>query len=297
MIESIDSRFLKPVPIPLKNIADFNEAKLKDIIVDDPSILGLGNLKVKNIEKIQPGAGRLDLLLYDPDDEEVRYEVELQLGKTDESHIIRCLEYWDIERKRYPTYDHTAVLVAEDVTSRFLNVISLFNGSIPLIALRLTTLQFNDKIVLSFTKVLDKVVQEDEVVEQEAVDRSFWIKRSQEEFVSLVDANAPSLKSILGEVSPTISLKYNEQYIGTQINGISRIFASFIPKKSYVQVNAKLMDPVRLEYWHTVIDDAGFATKKSNVWLSFSLKTRNEVKDLHNKLHDLFKEAYEQYNS
>lgn len=173
MIDSIDSRFLKPAPISLKSITDFNEAKLKEIIVDDPSILGLGNLKVKNIEKIQPGAGRLDLLLYDPDDEEVRYEVELQLGKTDESHIIRCSEYWDIERKRYPTYDHTAVLVAEDVTSRFLNVISLFNGSIPLIALRLTALQIDDKIVLSFTKVLDKAVQEDEVIEQEAVDRSF----------------------------------------------------------------------------------------------------------------------------
>jgi hypothetical protein len=57
------------------------------------------------------------------------------------------------------------------------------------------------------------------------------------------------------------------------------------------------LDPVRLEYWHTTIDDAGFATKKSNIWLSFSLKTRNELEDLHEKLHDLFKEAYEAYKS
>ena len=48
-----------------------------------------------------------------------------------ESHIIRTIEYWDIERKRYPQYEHCAVLVAEDITSRFLNVISLFNGTIP----------------------------------------------------------------------------------------------------------------------------------------------------------------------
>ena len=60
-----------------------------------------------------------------------RYEVEVQLGATDESHIIRTIDYWDIERKRYPQYDHTAVIVAEDITSRFLNVISLFNGMIP----------------------------------------------------------------------------------------------------------------------------------------------------------------------
>jgi hypothetical protein len=43
----------------------------------------------------------LDLLLQDADGNR-RYEVEVQLGKTDESHIIRTIEYWDIERKRYP---------------------------------------------------------------------------------------------------------------------------------------------------------------------------------------------------
>jgi len=44
------------------------------------------------------------------------YEIEIQLGSTDESHIIRTIEYWDIERKRYPQYDHTAVIIAEDIT-------------------------------------------------------------------------------------------------------------------------------------------------------------------------------------
>ena len=72
-------------------------------------------------------AGRLDLLLQDPDTMR-RYEVELQLGTTDEAHIIRTIEYWDIERKRYPRYEHCAVLVAKDVTSGFLNVISSSTG-------------------------------------------------------------------------------------------------------------------------------------------------------------------------
>ena len=70
-----------------------------------------------------------DLLLQDADSNR-RYEVEVQLGATDESHIIRTIEYWDIERRRYPQYEHTAVIVAEDITSRFLNIISLFNGMI-----------------------------------------------------------------------------------------------------------------------------------------------------------------------
>ncbi len=42
-------------------------------------------------ERRQHKAGRLDLLLSNPD-EDRRYEVELMLGQTDEAHIIRCIE-------------------------------------------------------------------------------------------------------------------------------------------------------------------------------------------------------------
>ena len=76
---------------------------------------------VKDRERPQPHAGRLNLLLQDTDSSR-RYEVEIQLGRTDEGHIVRTIEYWDIERKRYPQYDHCAVIVAEDITARFLNV-------------------------------------------------------------------------------------------------------------------------------------------------------------------------------
>jgi len=50
------------------------------------SILEQGSVVMK--------AGRLDLLLQDANQR--RYEVEIQLGATDESHIIRTIEYWDI---------------------------------------------------------------------------------------------------------------------------------------------------------------------------------------------------------
>src|SRR5205814_6721668 len=111
--------------LSLKTHPLFNEKWLQDRIVEDPSILGLGELDVIDRERKQERADRLDLVLSDPD-ENRRYEVELMLGPTDESHIIRCIEYWDIERRRYPGYDHCAVLVAEDITSRFLNLLGLF---------------------------------------------------------------------------------------------------------------------------------------------------------------------------
>lgn len=123
--------YFKPDIFSLKQSSGFDEIWLQAKIAENPKILGLGDLVLRDKERPQPRAGRLDLLLQDPDSLR-RYEVEIQLGRTDESHIIRAIEYWDIERRRYPQYDHCAVIVAEDVTSRFLNVISLFNGFIPL---------------------------------------------------------------------------------------------------------------------------------------------------------------------
>jgi hypothetical protein len=120
-------KYLKPERVLLTQHAELNERWVQERIAEDPSLLGLGDLILKDKERIHPNAGRLDLLCQDAETNR-RYEIEIQLGKTDESHIIRTIEYWDIERKRYPQYEHTAVIVAETITSRFLNVISLFNG-------------------------------------------------------------------------------------------------------------------------------------------------------------------------
>ena len=151
-------QYVKPERIWLKNHPEFNERWVQDRIAEDPSLLNLGDLVLRDRERIQPRAGRLDLLLQDPDTQR-RYEVELQLGATDEAHIIRTIEYWDIERKRYPQYDHCAVLVAEDITSRFLNVVQLFNGTIPLIALQMQVLRLGERVTLVFTTVMDEMTR------------------------------------------------------------------------------------------------------------------------------------------
>jgi hypothetical protein len=90
-------QYLKHEKVSLKGSPDFNEKWLQEIISQDPSILGLGELILKEMEKPLT-YGRLDLLLKD-DETDTRYEVEIQLGKVDESHIVRTLEYWDEERK------------------------------------------------------------------------------------------------------------------------------------------------------------------------------------------------------
>src|SRR5690606_18381800 len=185
-------KLFKPEKLSISKLEGINEKSIQEMIAEDPSILGLGDLILKDKERIQPRAGRLDLLLQDAETTR-RYEVEIQLGKTDESHVIRTIEYWEIERKRYPQYDHCAVIIAEDITSRFLNVISLFNGFIPLVAIQMKAFKFGDDIGLVFTKVLDEMplgfVDEDEEreVQQTSTNRDFWIKRASNETVLLAD--------------------------------------------------------------------------------------------------------------
>src|SRR5438876_2281051 len=105
--------------------AGFDERWLQEQVEADPAILGLGELTVYSRERRQSPGGRLDFLLMDPETEDM-FEVELMLGRTNESHIIRTIEYWDNERRRWPTREHRAVIVAEEITNRFFNVIALF---------------------------------------------------------------------------------------------------------------------------------------------------------------------------
>ena len=232
---------MKHVPlktIQLKNHQVLNEKWLQDIIAEDPSIIGIGDVILKDKERIHQGAGRLDLLLQDADGIE-RYEVEIQLGATDESHIIRTIEYWDIERKRYPQYNHTAIIIAEDITSRFLNVISLFNGSIPLMAIQVCAIQTAEGVGLHFTKVLDVqqlgLVDEDEEV-AEVTNRDYWLKRGTPKTVAMAD----KLLSYIHEFDPDAELNYNKFYIGLKINSRSKNYAIFRPKKNFIGLEIKM---------------------------------------------------------
>ena len=230
--------FAKFETISIRNHPELNERWIQDRIAEDPPILGLGDVVLKDRERIQPRAGRLDLLLQDADSGR-RYEVEIQLGATDERHIIRTIEYWDIERKRYPQYEHTAVIVAEDITSRFLNVISLFNGMIPLVAIQMKALRTGNQVGLVFTTVLDQLalgLVGDDEEGQESTDRSYWESRGSKKTVTMAD----QLLEIAKTHDPNLELKYNKFYIGLAKNGLPHNFVIFRPKKGFIRFEPRL---------------------------------------------------------
>jgi len=229
--------FIIPEFISLKDSKDYNEKWVQEKIIDNPSLLGLGDLILKDSERIQTSGGRLDLLFFDPDSN-LRYEIELQLGKTDETHIIRTLEYWDNERKKYPQYEHCAVIIAEEITARFFNVISLFNGNIPIIALQLKAIKVDNKIGLIFTKILD-VLQfgtEEEDSEKLITDRAYWEKIASKDSLELAD----KILNLSQTTAPGYQLKYNKYYIGVSKDGISKNFISMIPRRKNMILSFKL---------------------------------------------------------
>lgn len=267
--------FIKPEKLLMQNHPEYREVWVQQRIAEDPSILGLGDLILKDKERNQPRGGRLDLLLQNAESD-TRYEVEIMLGATDESHIIRTIEYWLAEKKRYPQYDHYAVLVAEDITSRFLNVISLFNGFIPLIALQMSALTFGDQISLIFTKVLDPIAlglpEEDEEV-QAVADRSYWEERSTKETLGLVDEMFGMVKTF----APQLELKYNKFYIGLAKDGQPHNFVIFRAKKNSFRAEIRLAssEEIDRQLENAGIDVMDYETK----WGRYRLRlTRNDLK-------------------
>ncbi|MGD0404311.1 MAG: hypothetical protein ABSB66_14060 [Candidatus Acidiferrales bacterium] len=283
-------QYAKGSKIWLKEHPEFDESWLRNIIAKDPSILGLGDLVLKEAERIQPKAGRLDLLFEDAETDK-RYEVEIMLGRVDESHIIRCVEYWDIERKRLPTYDHCAVLVAEEITARFLNVISLFNGAIPMVALQLNAIQLDDKVILNFTKVLDEIspiaAEEEELSERDITDRQYWKDKGSDISLRLAD----ECVEILKEIDPSFSMTYNKHYMGLRQGNRPNNIVVFKAKKKFLRAEIRVNDLDALKSELTNADLEVLAIGRGRVRLVLHAGEVSAHRDL---LKSIFARAYKE---
>lgn len=245
---------ITPTMTSLKNSTEINESMIQEYIFDNPSVLGIGDLFPIKREKIQPAGGRLDILLDDNNDDNLRYEVEIQLGATNPSHIIRTIEYWDSERKRYPQYDHCGVIIAEEITGRFMNVISLFNGAIPLIAIQMSTIKQGSDYIISFTKILDRITYEEDISEQEFVtDRNYWESKGTSSHIQLIDR----INSEVQRYLHTANISYTKYYIGTTIDGMPNNIllykfhkngVAFRPKIPYIPEISDSLDDSGISY-------------------------------------------------
>jgi len=196
-----------------------DEYWLQDLIFEKPSLLGLGELIPVSKEKKQSSGGRLDILLKNPEDNSM-YEIEVMLGETDPSHIIRTIEYWDIEKRRYPQRQHFPVLIAETFNKRYFNVIQILSLNIPMIAIQADLLEVGDQKVISFTKILD-IYEEtaEEEGETNTVSETTWAN----------DANwtlqtAKDLLTIINSNEKVFTLNFTQSYVAIINNSKSNIY-------------------------------------------------------------------------
>jgi hypothetical protein len=233
-----------------------NEAWLQERIAEDPSILGLGDITLIRREKKQITGGRVDFLFADHE-ENIWYEVEVMLGKLDESHIIRTIEYWDVERIKNPNVEHRAVIVAEDITNRFFNVISLLNRAVPLIAIQMTAVKFEEQFALTFTKVLDVAAlhstQEEPSGEQK--DRAYWDTRVSKASLSVFD----ELMRLLSVNGKNPRIVYNQGHIAVGATGTNFLWA--YPRKTTHHCFFDLkIDGDERDDWVDKLSEAGIFT-------------------------------------
>lgn len=93
-----------------------------------------------------------------------------------------------------------AVIVAENVTSRFLNVINLFNGFIPIVAIQIRCLALNGVATIVATRVVDRMVLGDDDDEVQ-------------------------------ELDPGLQLNYRKNYVGLARGGLVDNFILLFPRK------------------------------------------------------------------
>lgn len=205
--------------IPIATVISIREAGLdeywlQDQIYENPTCLGLGELESVSKEKQQSSGGRLDILLKDPEDDSM-YEVEVMLGDTDETHIVRTIEYWDNEKRRWPQRQHYAVLVAESITRRFFNVIQLLSHSIPIIAVQVNLIEHGNHKALHFSKILDTYEEPDDGTGDGVVyDESFWKKKSP----WTIDT-ARALIGTIGDLFDTPAIRFVKNYVAINVLG------------------------------------------------------------------------------
>ena len=184
--------------------------------------------------------------------------------------------------------------MAEDITSRFLNVISLFNGAIPMMALQLNAIQIDDRIILNFTRVLDEIspgaLEEEEALsEREATDRDYWEQKGSELSLELAD----ECLEVLKEIDNTLALTYNKHYIGLRQGNRPNNFVIFKAKKKFLRVEVRVgdLDTLREELKNADIEVIGIDKRWGRIRCIIN---KGEISAHKDALKNIFSKAYKE---
>ena len=270
--------------ISIRN-AGKDESWLQNLICKNPSILGLGDLRRFGQEIKQPSGGRLDILLIDDRDNSM-YEVEVMLGETDPSHIIRTIEYWDIEKRRYPQRQHFPVLIAESFNRRYFNVIHVLSLNVPMIAIQVNLLEVDGQPepVINFTKILDiheEPAEDDE--ENSAANETTWSNNA-----NWTLQTAKELLNIINNGSQELKLNFTKTYLAL-INNRGNVY--WLQKRTEPNSNFGFAEKNKnkIKAINNLLNAPPIHFTQKNQWFSFDVDKDfvEKNKDIFIKIHNI----------
>ncbi len=223
----------------LKSHPHFRESWLRDRIADDPGLLGLGPLRLVDVERRQPRAGRLDLLLQQASR---RYVVELMLGRLDESHLVRSIEYWDAAQRASPGFEHVAVLAAEELPPRLLRVLELLRATLPLVVLQMCAMRWESKFVLHFIRLLEGPGRSPAPPEPEPPGPGAWEDKKS----APARAALEECLGVLREVLPRLHLEYRRHSLAVRSQPQAPPLLVLYPKRHFLRVEVQAAEVSRL---------------------------------------------------
>jgi len=263
----------------------FDEAWLQDQIWENPTCLGLGELEGVTKERAISSGGRLDILLKNPLDDSM-FEVEVMLGETDPSHIIRTIEYWDLIKRKWPQRQHYAVLVAEKITKRYFNVIQILSNNVPLIAIQANIIKTQNDTSLHFTKILDVYEEPDDdpTAGSEHFNESYWKKRSE-----IALNTAKELLEITQDIYEDTSLGFNKYSITLTVGGYNQMV---VRKRSGKSVLISLRYGSKREEIETILEEmeVPYTDKHKQFHMQMPGKKVSEFRDKFQKIATLNKQ-------
>jgi len=207
------------------------------------------------------------------------------LGETDPSHIIRAIEYWDNEKRRYPQRQHFCVLVAESFDRRYFNVIQLLSQNIPMIAIQADMIELHGQHILHFSKILDIYVEPEEEIEAAKATEKSWREKANWTLIA-----SKKYFDIISNITKNISLNFTQSYISIMINGKNAywfdkrtkpnsFFGFTVKDEEKEQAIRKLLTENNIEF--------NFNNKYKDFSFIISESFFDENRDLFQKLHEL----------
>lgn len=239
-----------------------DEYWLQDLIYENPSILGLGDLIPVSKEKKQSTGGKLDIILKNPEDNSM-YEIELMLGATDPSHIVRTIEYWDLEKRRYPQRQHFPVLIAEAFNKRYFNVIQILSLNIPMVAIQVDLLEVGREKIINFTKILDIYEEQAEEDETNIVNETTWASSA-----SWTLQTAKELLEIANSSRQNLKLNFTQSYIALANGSIGNSFWLYKRSEPKSSLGFREKDDEKVEAISGILD-ASSVPFTYNKWKEF----------------------------